>query len=215
MPSAARRTLALACGLGLSLLLPAAASAATVAPTAHCVLDGQRNLSVASSGWTPGEPLTFALDGKSLGTGTADALGTFSNAADPFAAPLLTGDPVRRFTLTAANATGVQASAPVKVVHRTVAVPKRARPSRRVRYRAYGFPHGKRLYLHVRRGKRTLGRFVLGRPHGACGVVGKRLRYMPLRHWSSGTYDYWFSNQRHFKRSRALFGYRIRIYKAL
>jgi hypothetical protein len=117
--------------------------------------------------------------------------------------------------LTAADAAGNQANARVKVVHRTVAVPNRARPGKRVRYRAYGFPNGKRLYLHIRRGKRTLGRFLLGRPHGDCGVVSKRLRYMPLRHWSTGNYDFWFSNRKHFKRGRALYGYRIRIYKAL
>jgi hypothetical protein len=215
MPSAVRRPLALACTLALSLVAPAAASAATVSATAPCVLDGGANLGVTSSGWTAGEALTFALDGKPVGSGTADAAGAFSNAADPFETPLLTGAPIRRFTLTAANATGLHADTHVKVVHRTVEVPKRSRPSHRVRYRAYGFPQGKRLYLHVRRGHQTLGRFALGRPHGACGVVGKRLRYMPLRHWSTGSYDYWFSTRRHFKRSRALFGYRIRIYKAL
>jgi hypothetical protein len=180
------------------------------------VLDGVPDLGVTSSGWAPGSSLNFALNGRSVGTGTADAAGLFSNASDPFTPPLLTGKrPIRNFTLTAADTAGNQANARVKVVHRTVAVPNRARPAKRVRYRAYGFPHGKRLYLHIRRGKRTLGRFALGRPHGVCGVVSKRLRYMPLRHWSTGTYDFWFGNRKHFKRNRALYGYRIRIYKAL
>jgi hypothetical protein len=214
MPSV-RRTLVLACALAGSLLAPAAASAATVAPSQPCVLDGGANLGVNALGWAPGSALEFALNGRRVGTGTADATGAFSNASDPFTPPLLTGrNPIRRFMLTAADAAGNQANARVKVVHRTVSVPERARPAKRVRYRAYGFPRGKRVFLHVRHGKRTLGRFLIGRAHGVCGVVSKRLRYMPVRNWSTGTYDFWFSNRRHFKRNRALFGYRIRIYKA-
>jgi hypothetical protein len=214
MPSA-RRPLALALALASLLVAPAAASAATVAPTQPCVLDGASDLGVTSSGWAPGAPLNFALDGQSVGTGVADAAGLFANPASPFASPLLSGKRrIRRFTLTAADGTGQQANAPVKVVHRTVDVPGRARPAKRVRYRAYGFPRGQKLFLHVRRGKHTLGRFGIGRAHGACGVASRRLRYMPLRHWSTGTYDFWFSNRKHFKRSRALFGYRIRIYKS-
>ena len=215
MPSA-RRVLALAVALASLAVAPAAASAATVATTQPCVLDGARDLAVTSSGWAPGAPLNFALNGRSVGTGVADAAGLFSNQANPFTPPLLTGrHRVQRFTLTAADATGQQADAKVKVVHRTVDVPGRARPHKRVRYRAYGFPRGKRIYLHVRRGTHTLGRFAIGRAHGACGVASRRLRYMPLRHWSTGTYDFWFSNRKHFKRPRALFGYRIRIYKSL
>jgi hypothetical protein len=214
MPSV-RRALALAVALACSALAPAAASAATVATTQPCVLDGVSDLAVTSSGWTPGASLNFALNGRSVGTGVADATGAFGNAANPFEPPLLSGRRrVRRFTLTAADATGQQAATTVKVVHRTVDVPGRARPSKRVRFRAYGFPHAKRIYLHVRRGSHTLGRFAIGRAHGACGVASRRLRYMPLRHWSTGTYDFWFGNRKHFKRNRALFGYRIRIYKS-
>lgn len=216
MPSAVRRSLALAFALATALVAPAAASAATVAPSQACVLDGTPSLAVTSSGWTPGIALNFALNGRTVGTGAADALGLFSNAADPFTPPAVTGrHPIRRFMLTANDPLGTHADAYVKVVHRTVSVPSRARPDKRVRYRAFGFPQGKKLYLHVRRGKRTLGRFTLGRPRGDCGVVSRRLRYMPLRHWSTGTYDFWYSNRRHFERSRALYGYRIRIYKAL
>jgi hypothetical protein len=214
MPSV-RRALALAVALASSVLAPAAASAATVSATQPCVLDGAPDLAVTSSGWTPGAALDFALDGHSVGTGVADAAGLFSNTANPFEPPLLTSrHRVRRFTLTAADSTGQQATTRVKVVHRTVDVPGRARPAKRVRYRAYGFPRGKKVYLHVRRGSHTLGRFGIGRAHGACGVTSRRLRYMPLHHWSTGTYDFWFGNRKHFKRARALFGYRIRIYKS-
>jgi hypothetical protein len=213
MRSAARRPLALACALAsLLVVAPAAASAATVASAQSCVADNGPNLALTASGWLPGSPLTFALNGTEIGTASADAAGSFSGNAFP--TPLLSArNPIRRFMVTAADNAGTHANAFVKVVHRTVQVPSQARPGKRVRYRAYGFPSGKRLYLHVRRGTHTLGRFGLGRSHGACGVVSRRLRYMPLRHWSNGSYDYWFSNRRHFKRSRALYGYRIRIYK--
>ena len=44
-------------------------------------------------------------------------------------------------------------------------------------------------------------------------LVTRKLRYMPLRRWSTGTYDYWFSNTRKFRMSRTLYGYRISIYR--
>jgi hypothetical protein len=211
-----RRPLALAFALLVSLVAPAAASAGTLVPSQPCVLDGGPNLAVTTSGWFPHDPLHFALGGRAIGIGVADEAGGWSNLEAPFQTPVLTGRrPIRNLTITAANNIGWHVDAHVKVVHRTVSVPNRARPGKRVRYRAYGFPRGKRLYLHIRQGKRTLGRFMIGRAHGACGVVSRRLRYMPLKHWSTGSYDFWYSNRRHFKRSRALYGYRIRIYKAL
>ena len=74
---------------------------------------------------------------------------------------------------------------------------------------------GRSLYLHIRRGGRTKGTFRIGRASGACGLTSRRLRYMPLRRWSTGTYDYWFSNTSRFRKSRTLYGYRIDIYRRL
>ena len=68
----------------------------------------------------------------------------------------------------------------------------------------YGFEPGQRVYLHIRRGGKTRGTFRMGTASGACGTLDKRLRYMPLSRYSTGTYDYYFSHTPKFDHARAL-----------
>jgi hypothetical protein len=109
----------------------------------------------------------------------------------------------------------MSATAPVRVVRLTVAIPAHAKPSKRVKYRAFGFQPGKRLYLFIRRGGRTHGRFNLGVPGGACGRVTKRLRYMPLAHWKTGVYHYWYAQRPRYSKKTRIYGYEIRIFKSV
>jgi hypothetical protein len=201
-------------GLAGALAVPSTASAAAVVPGQQCASSGTPSFNLITSGWAPNASLTIHLGsfGKPV---TADANGVFSTAGAPLTAPVLPKPGVRSFSLSVSD--GVTTAGPVKtkVVRRGVLVPDRAKPTDVVRYRAYGFPLHKRLYLHVRRAGQTKGTFRIGRANGACGLVTRRLRYMPLRRWSTGTYDYWFSNTRHFRRSRTLYGYRISIYRRL
>jgi hypothetical protein len=204
----------------LALAAPATAAAApAVTPLAPCVryvgtTPPAPTLGLTASGFTANAPLTFKVDGNPLGTGTADPLGAFSTGTSPFTPP----EPkfnLGSFTLTAEDGTGAVASSPLRVVRLTVDVPNRAKPSKRVRYRAFGFAPGKRLYLFVRRGGKTRGRFDLGKPHGDCGQVTKRLRYMPLKHWSTGRYEYWYSQSKRYSKQTRIYGYQIRIFKSL
>ena len=48
--------------------------------------------------------------------------------------------------------------------------PSTAKPRKKVRFRVFGFRPGERVYLHVRRGGKTKGRFSLGTAEGACGL---------------------------------------------
>jgi hypothetical protein len=214
-----RATLGVA-ALLLALAAPATAAAApAVAPLAPCVryvgtTPPAPTLGVTASGFTANAPLTFKLNGDEVGTGTADPLGAFSTGTNPFTPP----EPkfnVSSYTLTAEDGTGAVASAPLQIVRLTVDVPDRAKPSQKVRYRAFGFAPGKRLYLFVRRGGKTRGRFDLGKPHGACGQVTKRLRYMPLKKWSTGRYEYWYSQSKRYSKKTRIYGYQIRIFKSL
>ena len=200
----------------LSLAAPSAASAAgTVVPSSSCVRyvatdPPEPTLGLTASGWTPATALTFRVAGRTVGTGTTDAAGAFTTGPDPLTPPEPRGN-LQTTRLTAEDPTGAATSAPLRVVRLTVAVPDRARPSQIVRYRAYGFRPGDRLYLFVRRSGRTLGRFTLGRPRGACGTLTKRLRYMPLRRWRAGSYQYWYSHDRRYSRATRIYGYTIRI----
>jgi hypothetical protein len=201
------------------LAAPTAASAAVVTPTVPCVryvptTPPAATLGLSSSGWTPGAALTFRIDSQVLGTGTADAAGAFSNASAPFTPPEPKGN-LQAVTLTADDGAGTTASSPLQIVRLIVTVPDRAKPSKIVKYRAFGFQPGKKLYLFVRRGGKTKGRFLLGKPAGDCGLVTKKLRYMPLKRWSTGKYDYWYSQNKRYSEKTRIYGYQIRIFKSV
>jgi hypothetical protein len=195
-----------------ALAVPSTASAADVAAGQACARSGTKTFNMTTTGWAPGAGLTIHLGGFS-NTVTADANGVFSTAGAPLTAPTLSSAGVRSLSLSVTDGTTTAGPVKTKIVRRGVRVPSRAKPSQVVRYKTYGFPRHKRLYLHVRRGGKTKGTFRIGRPSGACGLVTRKLRYMPLRRWSTGTYDFWFSNTRKFRRSRTLYGYRINIYR--
>jgi hypothetical protein len=200
----------------VTLAAPAAASAAgTVQPAAPCVRyvptdPPAPTLGLTAEGWAPGSTLTFKVGAREVGIGQTDTAGGFTTGQSPFTPPEPKGN-LQSTTLTADDGAGGFASSPLKIVRLTVDVPDRAKPSQRVRYRAFGFRPGARLYLFVRRGGKTRGRFVLGRPKGACGTLAKRLRYMPLRTWKPGLYEYWYSQSARYSKTTRIYGYRIRI----
>jgi hypothetical protein len=207
-----RPALLVLAGTLAALAVPSTASAAAVVAGQKCARSGTPTFNMITSGWAPGASLTIHL-GSFGRTVTADGSGVFSTAGSPLTTPVLGRPGVKTLSLTVTDGVTTAGPARTKVVRRGVRVPARAKPAQTVRYRGYGFPLHKRLYLHVRRGGKTKGTFRIGRPGGACGLVTRKLRYMPLRRWSTGTYDYWFSNTRKFRKSRTLYGYRISIYR--
>ena len=200
-------------GLLALLAVPSAAQAAAIAvPQCARVLPGQQTIPIAGTGFTPGssvEVADAANQDNSLGSATTDAAGNFN---DLFFGPTFPNEDTNQLTLnvTGTDAQGV-ASPPValRVVRITATLPSRARPTSRVRYRVYGFQTGKRVYLHIRRGGKTRGTFRISNAKGACGIASRRLRYMPLRRWSTGTYDYYFQHTRRFDRRKP--GVRLQI----
>ena len=77
----------------------------------------------------------------------------------------------------------------------------------------FGFLSGKRVYLHVRRNNRTKGRFSLGKTKGACGLVTKKMRFMPVVNYRTGTYRYDFSHSKRFSKTKAVYQAKVRIYR--
>jgi hypothetical protein len=205
---------------GAALLLalsaaPTAASAATVAPASACTryVDTRPpvpTLGVRTSGWAPGAPLTFKVGGKVVGTATADATGAFATATPQFVPPAPAGN-FQTTTLTAEDGSGAVASVGMNLVRLTIDVPRKAAPSKRVKYKIFGFRPGAKLYLFIRRGGKVRGRFLLGRPRGECGRLTKRLRYMPLKRWTTGRYEYWASNDATFSTQTAVRAFAIDI----
>jgi hypothetical protein len=170
-------------------------------------------MGVSAAGFTPSSALTFAIDGSTVSSGVADAVGGFATPPTSLFSPPAQTKNIKTVTLTAADTAGLTASATMKVVKLGVVVPNRAKPSKRVKYRVFGFQPGKRVYLFVRRGGKTKGRFTLGKPKGDCGTLTKRLRYMPLRRWSTGTYEYWYTQSRSYSKQTRIYGYKLNIFK--
>jgi hypothetical protein len=213
----ASRRLALGgAALLLSVAAPSAALAApTVSSSAPCVryigtIPAQPTLGVAATGWGAVTPLTFSLGKTTLGTGTTDETGSFATST-PFTPPEPKGN-LQTMTLTAADGNGGTATSKVQVVRLIVTVPGgRHAPSAKVKYRAFGFMPHKKLYLFVRRGNKTKGRFVLGKPKGACGLLTTKMRFMPLKKYSAGVYEFWFSHSKTYSKATRIYSYKIQI----
>jgi hypothetical protein len=199
-------------------LAPGAAGAASIAPAEPCAryASGFAGLAFQGDGYAPNATVTFSVDGRAIGSAVTDPAGTVDTSLAPIAAPSPGGRTVADFELTADDGQGHAAAAPLKVVDWTVELPRRAQPSRRVPYRVSGFPTGLPLYLHVLRGKRVKGSFRLGVPRGDCGLLTKRLRFMPLEHYRTGSYVYAFSARKRFTTETAYpMGLRISITRVL
>jgi hypothetical protein len=197
---------------------PAVAQAATVAAGAPCVggvqtlhtINGKifRTFPVSAAGFPAGAPIEFEADGSAFATGTADSTGAVSTLGD---VPFFTGHH-KTMQLTATD--GTTTAGPVNVLVTNIGVDFHAhKPKQKIRYKAFGFFPGKRVYLFVRRKGHTLGRFSLGKARGACGDRDKRMRAMPLRHYTFAKYQYWFSQSRHFSKNTALVEHTIRIFR--
>jgi hypothetical protein len=183
-----------------ALVVPATAGAATVAVQPCAVtLPGQRTVAVSGAGFTPGGTVNLVADGQTIGSGVpVDASGSFRTAT---LAPELSSARrnLQTFQLTATDSSGVSAASPLQITRVTAVLPQRARPRSRVRISVFGFAPGRPVYLHVRRAGRTRGTFRIGTASAPCGRASRRLRYMPLRRFSTGLYDYVFQLSRRYR----------------
>jgi hypothetical protein len=207
------RILALAPVVVIAALAPAA-QAATVGTTVPCVrvLPGIQSFPVVADGFAPGAFLTFRADDQTIGSGAADGAGHFQSAFSP---PFMSESRnLKTFQLTADDGNGtVTPPVAVPVSRVVVRAPGNSKPTKRVRFRVFGFLENQRVYLHIRRNGKTKGRFSLGVTSAPCGTVAKKMRFMPLKHFSFGTYRYYFSHSRRFSKDAAIYSAKVRIYR--
>jgi hypothetical protein len=198
----------------VALLAPATsmAQSATLVPLTPCIrfLDASvKTFPLQGAGFTPGSAVTIASDGAPIDTATADAAGGFSGV---FNAPPISGTRAS-VSITADDGQGHPAG-PLALPEVKISVvwPSNASARKRVLFRAYGFESGKTVYMHIRRGGKTRGRFKIGRADSPCGLTKRRLRAMPLTNYSTGTYEFWFGTTKSFDRSKEI-GYRVTIFR--
>jgi hypothetical protein len=191
--------------LTLALAAPAAATPVLTAPLKPCYAsDGEANtdretVHLRATGFTPAAHLILKLDGAVVDdTGRADVSGAM--AAD-IPAPFQ-GIGQRPFTIVVQeveNPANVL-SATALVTNLSVTLrPKRARPSRKVRFSGRGFTADKPVYGHYLFGGKVRKTVRLARqPVQPCGIFHSKRRQIPVRRPAVGDWILQVDQQRRY-----------------
>ena len=187
----------------LTLAAPAAA-APTMDPLKPCYVaageasNQRERIHVHAVGFTPAATVDLLFDGQHYATGHADINGTV--VADVPAPPQQFGQ--RPFTLTLQELDN-PANFVTKtslVTHLSVTLrPKRARPSRKVRFSGRGFTLAKPVYGHYVFGGKVRKTIKLSRlPRQPCGTFHARRRQIPVRRPAVGDWLLQVDQQRRY-----------------
>lgn len=173
------------------------AGAATLSADRGCYRESQRMV-VTGTGFTPGAPVDVQRDGAPFGTLTANALG---NVRGIGRAPVIDPSRQRRFSLVARDRANPALAASVSPLATILEARVESAPGAKTKRRkivARGFTEGRRLYLHIRRGRsvRTLSLGKLGR----CGT--KSLHKRIFRSSAKvGIYTLQFDSRKRYSRN--------------
>ena len=209
------RRLAISMALLASFAGPANAQAATISVLDPCarLIDDVKTLHLTGAGFTPGSFVTFTKDGETLAGEYADDAG---NVAGSFYPPVPDSfdDNLQTFQIAASDTAGVTAPAiPVTVSRIKIEAPANTKPSRRVRFKLFGMLAEKPVWLHVLRKGKVKKRVKMGRTSAPCGTLSKKMRFMPLRNYTYGKYQYWFSHSRKYSKATRYVGGTVTIYR--
>jgi hypothetical protein len=205
-----RRRIAVPVAVAAVLLLGAsAAEAATlsVAGNRSCYRAGDA-LILTGAGYTPGGDVSITIEGRELGTLTADAAG---NISSPLEVGNLRGVSTR--TLVASDATNPAITATTSFLGSSLLVkvkPQNGAAGRKLRVSASGFTTGKRLYAHIRR-KGYLRTVFIGKLKGPCHTLKKRKRVLSAA-TPNGVYTVQFdTKKRYAKKTKVWFRFRVTV----
>jgi hypothetical protein len=193
--------------LAMGLTGASAADAATLAVAGNksCYRTGDA-LILSGSGYTPGAPVDVTLEGRELGTLTADAAG---NIGSPLTIGNLRG--IDNRTLVATDAANPAVTATTQFLGSALLVkvkPHNGAAGRTLRISASGFTTGKRLYAHVlRKGyRRTV---FIGKLKGPCRTLTARKKVLSAATPNS-VYTVQFDTKRRYSKKTAVW-YRFRV----
>lgn len=204
-----RRIAAPLVAAALALLGASAAEAATlsVAGGKSCYRQGD-SLILSGTGYTPSAPVAITLQGKPLGTLTADAAG---NISSPLQIGRLSG--VSRRTLVATDSANAANTASAQFLGSALVVtvkPRNGSAARRLRLKASGFTTGKRLYAHVVR-KHYRRNVSIGKLKGPCRTLSVRKRVLPPG-TAAGAYTVQFdTKKRYSKKTKVRYRFRVTV----
>jgi hypothetical protein len=226
---AVRPPLAAAAVAAIAAVTASTASAATLAVGTPCAryapeLAGEQWIPVTGSGFTPNtDPRFNSVDltytnGDLGGYTPLAADGSFStNVFMPTDFISRSSGRTKTYTLTATDTVtaGLTASTEVTVVRAGVTTkPMRVRRNvrRKVRWAVFGAPTRAPIYAHwTFKGRKRATRRV-GVARGACGIVRKRLPFVPARP-RSGIWKVYFTRGKRYSRRRALFRADVNVFR--
>jgi hypothetical protein len=195
--------------LAVAVFGASAAEAATlsVAGGKACYRAGD-SLILSGTGYTPGGPVSVTLEGRELGTLTADAAG---NISSPLQIGNLRG--VSRRTLVASDATNPAITATTQFLGSSLLVkvrPQSGAAGRKLRISASGFTTGRKLYAHVlRKGYRR--NVLIGKLKGPCRTLKLRKRVLSAA-TPNGVYTVQFdTKKRYSKRTKVWYRFRVTV----
>jgi hypothetical protein len=201
----------IAMAFAAALLLPAAASAATLTPLKPCYVTSTDEVSkevrrepvqFGGGGFTPGGLVDVALDGKLQRTVQADPAGNLP--AQALDAPYRRKGE-RPFTLTATDRADplntVDALSNVTAFDVSIR-PSTAAPSSRVRFHGRGFTQPGTVYGHyLNRGRVRKTVTLARRPGSPCGTFSVKRRQIPVRNPRLGQWLLQIDQQRTYRRA--------------
>ena len=199
-----------ATALALALAAAPASAAATLEPLKPCYASAgteealREKVEIRGSGFTPTAVVDVLIDGVVVSTGQVDAFGVIANASVP--APYQQrGERPFQVTLQerplATNPTGPQsATVASRVTNLAVSLrPKRAKPSRRVRFRGRGFTADAPVYAHYVFNDKVRKTVRLARrPDGPCGTFKVKRRQIPIKRPRTGEWLLQVDQQRDY-----------------
>jgi hypothetical protein len=194
------------------LLVPAVAEAATIAPLKPCYVTagtaaGQQRegVAISAAGFTPNSTVNLAMDGQPVANNLqARPDGTLVLDPQNVPAPFIDKGS-REFSITLTESTNPANT--VSATARTTALgvslkPRRAKPSRRIRFKGSGFTGDGPVYAHyVHKGK--LRKTVrMARRKGTCGEWKARKRQIPVDNAKTGNWIVQFDQSKRYRDAR-------------
>ena len=168
--------------------VPAVAPAASLTTDLPCYPEGYP-VTFSGSGWSPNTQWGLSAGGSVFQSGSADVLGSFTSRV---AAPNVVPDTVapQKVTVVGTQDGSEVASVSFRVVNFMVKLDSdRGRPTGKTTWRFSGFSPGSTVYVHIRRGGKTLSNTRIGTSSSPCGTGKRRLARLPgVAHPRSGTY---------------------------
>lgn len=182
----------------------ATAQAAVITTDRACYVE-QQPMAIAGTQFAPNSRYTVATD-QLFAFGDADAAGNWLSTTET--APIVPERTTRpkTFTLTAKQDGVDVATASFDVVNLLVTLAStRGKPTSSTTWRFSGFTPGESIYVHVRRGGKTLANVRMGRGDARCGRLSTRQRRLPgvsSRRLRTGRYDLYMDNRKTFSPSK-------------